>query len=196
VGATGVGKTTNLAKLAAQFSVQHRARVGLITTDTYRVAAPEQLRVYANIIGLPMLIANDAAELLRGLKEFEDYDLVMIDTVGGSQFNLDQIRELQAILDPARLDEVTLVLSANTQLTELRSAVKNFGCLVPTSLLFSKLDETQYFGALLTVAAESGLPLGYFSTGQNVPNDIELASPGKVVKLLFSEGGRPVGSGA
>lgn len=196
IGATGVGKTTNLAKLAASFAVQQRARVGLITTDTYRVAAPEQLRIYANIIGLPMRVADSPEELTNGLKEFADYDLVLIDTAGGSQFNHEQTAELQRMLQTTALDEVMLVLSANTQVDELRAALENFGCLKPTSLLFSKLDETRSYGALFEVVAEAKLPLSYFSTGQNVPDDIELATPARVAKLVLSEGGGRNGSGS
>lgn len=196
VGATGVGKTTNLAKLAAMFAVKERARVALVTTDTYRVAAPEQLRVYANIIGLPMQVTNTPEELARALHMFDDYDLVLIDTAGGSQFNTSQIDELRVNLEAAPMDDVTLVLSANTQIDELRSAIENFRCLNPNSLLFSKLDETRRFGALFTVAAECRLPVGYFSIGQNVPDDIELASVRTIAKLIIDDGGSSFGPGA
>lgn len=195
VGATGVGKTTNLAKLAALFSVRERARVALVTTDTYRIAAPEQLRVYANIIGLPMEIVNDAAELKRALVDLRNHDLVLVDTAGGSQFNLAQIEELRGMLEAAQPDEVLLVLGANTQIEDLRTAVANFRTLRPTALMFSKLDETRRYGALFSIVAEAGLPLSYFSTGQNVPDDIELASAGKVARLLIEDGGYRVGSG-
>jgi len=196
VGATGVGKTTNLAKLAAMFAVKERARVALITTDTYRVAAPEQLRVYANIIGLPMQVTNTPDELARALGMFKDCDLVLIDTAGGSQFNAGQIQELKTNLDAIAIDDVTLVLSANTQLDELRSAVENFSCLKPNSLLFSKLDETRRFGAMFSIAAEAGLPVGYFSIGQNVPDDIELASARTITRLIIENGGSSFGPGA
>ena len=196
VGATGVGKTTNLAKLAALFAVQERAPVGLITMDTYRVAAPEQLRVYANIMGLPMRITNDAAELTYALNAFREYDLVLMDTAGGSQFNQEQIRELKSLLDIARPDEVMLVLPANMQVEELRSVVESFRCTNPTSLLFSKLDETRRYGALFSIAVEANLPLSYFSVGQNVPDDIELATPSKTAKLLLEDSDSRVGSSA
>jgi len=196
VGATGVGKTTNLAKLAALFAVHERAPVGLITMDTYRVAAPEQLRVYANIMGLPMRITNDAAELTYAINAFRSYDLVLMDTAGGSQFNHEQIRELRSLLDVARPDEVMLVLPANMQVEELRSVVENFRCMNPTSLLFSKLDETRRYGALFSIAVETHLPLSYFSIGQNVPDDIELATPSKTAKLLLEDTHSGVGSSA
>lgn len=196
VGPTGVGKTTNLAKLAALLAVRDRARVACVTMDTYRIAAPEQLRAYADIIGLPMRFTNDTTELLRALQAFRGYDCVLMDTAGGSQFNLDQIREMKSVFEVVPPDEVMLVLGANTQLEELQSAVSSFRCLKPTSLLCSKLDETRRYGALFTIAAEAGLPLSYFSTGQNVPDDIDLATPSKVAKLVLNHGGNRSGSGA
>lgn len=188
VGATGVGKTTNLAKLAAQFAFREHLRVAFLTVDTYRVAAPEQLRVYANILELPMRIANDPKEVASAMYAFRDYELVLIDTAGSSQFNLEQLQELKAMLTVAQPQEVLLVVSANTQLEDSRSVVDNFKFLKPTSLLFSKLDETRHYGGLFALHTEAGLPLSYFSVGQNVPDDIGLASPAEVAELLL-EGG-------
>lgn len=183
-GSTGVGKTTNLAKLAAHFAVREQARVALITSDTYRVAAVDQLRVYANIIGLPLRIANDPKDAINALQEFRDYDLVLMDTAGGSQFNLEQITELKAMLTGVQPDEVLLVLSAATPLEDLRNAVNNFRCLGPSALLFTKLDETRQYGAMFSAALEAELPFAYFSTGQNVPEDLQPATPGHIAKLL------------
>ena len=196
VGATGVGKTTNLAKLAAQFAVRQRLHVALLTVDTYRIAAPEQLRVYANIIGLPMRIANDPKEMASAMYAFRDHDLVLIDTAGSSQFNREQIQELKALLTVAQPQETLLVLSANTQLAESRSVVENFAGLKPTALLFSKLDETQQYGGLFSLHAETGLPLSYFSVGQDVPQDIELATADKVATLILETGESRVRSSA
>lgn len=192
IGATGVGKTTNLAKLAAQFAVRERARVALITTDTYRVAAPEHLRVYANIIGVPMKVVHDEKELHDALRTFRDYDLVLMDTAGGSHFNTTQIEELRRLLFAARPDEVSLVLSANTHHEELSDMAKEFECLKPSSLFFSKLDETKRYGAMLNVLAQTKLPLSYLSIGQNVPDDLEVARPGMLSNLIL-EGGETYG---
>lgn len=191
-GSTGVGKTTNLAKLAAHYAVRERARVGLITADTYRVAAVDQLRVYANIIGLPLRIANDPREAQAALQEFREFDLVLMDTAGGSQFNLEQINELKNMLAVVQPDETHLVLSAATPLDDLRNAINNFRCLNPTALLFTKLDETRQYGALFSAAIEADLPFGYFSTGQNVPEDLHAANPSTVAALLV-EGRMPRG---
>lgn len=188
VGATGVGKTTNLAKLAAEYAVRERVDVALITSDTYRIAAPEQLRVYANIIGLPMEVVDDPQEMRNAVEAFRNYDLILIDTAGGSQFNDAQIQELQETLAVARPDEVFLLLSANTQLHEMHNMVESFKCLGPTALFFTKLDETRQYGAMFSAYIEAGLPMAYFSVGQDVPDDIELANSGKVANLVI-EGG-------
>ncbi len=190
VGPTGVGKTTNLAKLAAMFAVRERARVALVTSDTYRIAAPEQLRVYAKIIGVPTRVVEDTKQMAAALREFSDYDLILMDTAGGSQFNLKQLEELRSLLQVAQPQEVMLMLSANTQLEEMRSTVKNFKMLNPTSLFLSKLDETRRYGILFSLATEAGLPLSYLSTGQNVPDDISLAHPGMVADLVLKGGDR------
>ena len=188
-GSTGVGKTTNLAKLAAHLAVRERANIGLITADTYRVAAVDQLRVYANIIGLPLRIANDPRDALTALEEFRAHDVVLMDTAGGSQFNLEQINELKNMLATVRPDEVYLVLSAATPLEDLRNTINNFRCLGPTALIFTKLDETRQYGAMLSAALEAELPLAYLSTGQNVPEDIQPATPTAIATLLVE--GRP-----
>lgn len=188
VGATGVGKTTNVAKLAAHFAVRERARVALITSDTYRVAAAEQLRVYANIIGLEMRVVNDAKEMTAALALFREYDLVFMDTAGGSPYNDEQMDDVHKLLEAAQPTEVMLLLGAGTPLEDLRDTVTRFSRLSPTSLFFTKLDETRRYGPLYCLSAESGLPLSYFSVGQNVPDDVKLAQAGVVAELII-EGG-------
>lgn len=192
VGATGVGKTTNLAKLAALYSVQERAGVGVITTDTYRVAATDQLQVYTNIIDIDMKIVHDRAEMKAALRDYNRRDLVLIDTAGGSPFNREQMTELRSLLDVAQPQEVHLLVSANTALEDVRDVVTHFSVLNPTALFFTKLDETKRYGPLFCLTAEAGLPLSYFSLGQNVPDDIMPASSGTVAKLVI-EGGNDGG---
>jgi len=184
-GATGVGKTTTLAKLAAQFAIRNRRKVALVTADTYRIAACEQLRVYANIIGVPLHVANDIQEMADLVRELHDMDLVLIDTPGGSQFNLEQISELKTVLQAARPHETLLAMTAGTPLDDLRNVVANFRCLQPTSLVFTKLDETRQYGALYSLLAETGLALGYICVGQNVPDDIRIATPDMVARLVM-----------
>jgi flagellar biosynthesis protein FlhF len=185
VGPTGAGKTTSLAKLAARYAVHERARVALITTDTYRVGAAEQLGVYANIVGLPLEVADEPGQIRSALRRFARHDLVLLDTTGCSHFNLRQLKELKELLDAAEPDDVALVLSASTQLQELRTALANFKCAEPNQLLFTKLDETRRYGALLTLACEEGFPLGYFGVGQDVPDDLVQVKPGMLGDLVL-----------
>ncbi|MGI6461585.1 MAG: flagellar biosynthesis protein FlhF [Candidatus Hydrogenedentales bacterium] len=185
VGPTGVGKTTNLAKLAAQFAVRDRRQVALVTADTYRVAAPDQLRVYADIIGLRMIVVNEPREMRQALKELQSCDLVLLDTAGSSQFNGEQLAELQRMMAAAEPSEVLLAIAANTPLEDLRSICENFGKVNPTALVVTKIDEARRFGTMGSIALETGLPLSYFSVGQNVPDDILLAEPALVANLVL-----------
>lgn len=192
VGATGVGKTTSLAKLAAIFAVQQRARVAVITSDTYRVAAPEQLRMYANIIDLEMKVVQDRKEMVEAIHGFRGYDMVLLDTAGGSPYNDEQIGDAVQLLEAAKPDEVLLALSASQALEDLRDVVSHFSRLKPTSLFFTKLDETRRYGAMFCLVAEAGLPLSYLSIGQNVPDDIVVANEGMIADLII-EGGEKRG---
>ena len=170
--------------------MRERARVGLITSDTYRVAATEQLRVYANIIGLELKVVHDAKETAAALRDFGGHDLVLIDTAGGSPFNRKQISESAAILDAAAPDEVMLSLGATTPIEDMQEIAKRFAPLKPTSLFFTKLDETRRYGPIYALAQETGLPISYLSIGQNVPDDVVLAHPGLVADLVMEGGDR------
>jgi flagellar biosynthesis protein FlhF len=188
IGATGVGKTTNLAKLAARYALHEHARVALVTIDTYRVAAPDQLRVYANIMGIPLCVANDADEVRAIMKRLRDYDLVLIDTAGGSPFNREQIAELRTTLAAANADEVIQVISATTPHDDLPHVLSGFRTLRPTALMITKLDETRRHGAVYATLAEARLPLSFLGVGQNVPDDLVLAQPDTVVDYLMESG--------
>ncbi len=185
VGTTGVGKTTTIAKLAARYALRENARVALITADTYRVAAPQQLKVYADIIELPMIIVNDPDEMKKAVHTFRDYDLVLIDTAGASQYNVRQLHELRDILRVARPVETHLILSPGLELDDLQHVIENFQCLKPKALIFSKLDETRKFGTMLSVMAETALPVSYLTHGQEVPNDIWIARPELLADLII-----------
>ncbi|HOJ33951.1 MAG TPA: flagellar biosynthesis protein FlhF [Candidatus Hydrogenedentes bacterium] len=190
MGTTGVGKTTAIAKLAAHYAVVRRARVAFVTADTYRVAAPEQLNVYADIIGVPMKIADDPREVAMAIRAFRSYDLVLMDTAGGSMFNVRHLHELKAILGAAQTDERILVLTVGSTIDDLRAAVENYRSLQPTSLMFSKLDETRQLGVMYTIAVESGLPVSYLSVGQEVPDDIRTATPELLAALVIEGNAR------
>ncbi|HVW01227.1 MAG TPA: flagellar biosynthesis protein FlhF, partial [Planctomycetaceae bacterium] len=175
VGPTGVGKTTTLAKLAANFRLRDGIRMGLVTVDTYRIAAVEQLRTYAEIIDLPMKVVTSPQEMSRALDELMGLDLVLIDTAGRSPHDEPRIQELKALLAAARVDEVHLVLSMGASAKQLESTIDRFADAGVTSLVLTKLDEASGMGPLLSVARRSSLPISYITTGQNVPDDIEPA---------------------
>ncbi|MGP0064855.1 MAG: flagellar biosynthesis protein FlhF [Isosphaeraceae bacterium] len=187
VGPTGVGKTTTVAKLAANFKLAHGVRVGLLTVDTYRIAAVEQLKTYAEIIDLPLGVVNDPAEMSRALDELGDVDLVFIDTAGRSPRDEVKIRELNEFLLRARPDEVHLVLSAVAGQRSLRSAVEKFALVQVDRLIVTKLDEADSLGGVLAVLGLSSRPVSYLTTGQAVPDDIEPADRMRLARLILKQ---------
>jgi flagellar biosynthesis protein FlhF len=187
VGPTGVGKTTTVAKLAANFKLAHGVRVGLITVDTYRIAAVEQLKTYAEIIDLPLAVVNDPVEMPRALDELGDVDIVFIDTAGRSPRDEVKIRELAEFLLQARPDEVHLVLSAVAGHRSLRSAVERFATVQVDRLILTKLDEADSLGGVLAVLGLSSRPLSYLTTGQAVPDDIEPADRKRLARLILRQ---------
>jgi flagellar biosynthesis protein FlhF len=186
VGPTGVGKTTTIAKLAAHYALGDKRKVALVTLDTYRIAAVEQLRLFAKIIGLPVDIVFTADELERALARHRDKDIVLIDTAGRSQRDALQMAELTAFFTENEHIGVHLVLSATASMPNLSDTVARFKPLGLTSLVFTKLDESTVFGPLLSTALHAQLPMSYFTTGQRVPEDIEVATPERVVDLILN----------
>ena len=187
VGPTGVGKTTTVAKLAANFKLAHGMRVGLITVDTYRIAAVEQLKTYAEIIDLPLAVVNDPSEMPRALDELGAVDIVFIDTAGRSPRDEVKIRELAEFLLQARPDEVHLVLSAVAGQRSLRSAVERFAVVQFDRLILTKLDEAESLGGALAVLGLSSRPVSYLTTGQAVPDDIEPADRKRLARLILRQ---------
>jgi flagellar biosynthesis protein FlhF len=187
VGPTGVGKTTTLAKLAADFRLRQERSIGLITTDTYRVAAVEQLRTYAGIMDLPVEVATTTLEMAAAIDRLSDRELVLIDTAGCSPRDAAQLRQLRAVLAAARPSEVLLVLSSVAAKEGLAAAALAFGMAGTTSLILTKLDETSQLGQLSDWLAACRLPLSYITTGQNVPGDLEPASAIQLAKLLLPD---------
>lgn len=181
IGPTGVGKTTTIAKLAAAYKLRYGLRVGLLTSDTYRVAAVDQLRVYADIIGLPLKVVASPAEMQPALDEFQrddgdqQVDVVLIDTAGRSQHDAAKLGELSDSLAAADPDDVNLVLSLTSSDAVLSRAADRFSKLRPDRLILTKLDEAVTFGAMLNVVRRLKLPLSYVTTGQEVPDQIEAA---------------------
>ncbi|MBI5444838.1 MAG: flagellar biosynthesis protein FlhF [Deltaproteobacteria bacterium] len=184
VGPTGVGKTTTLAKLAARFALQDGRKVGFITVDTFRIAAVEQLKTYAKIMALPLEVALDSASLKGAVEALADRDLVLIDTAGQSPRDEESLRELAAFFPPEVKVEIHLVLAVTTRGRDLERILRQYAPLKPTRLLLTKLDETECLGPLLGLPLASRLPLSYLTVGQNVPDDLEEATPARVAEYL------------
>lgn len=175
VGPTGVGKTTTIAKLAANYRLREKRRVGLITVDTYRVAAVEQLRTYADIIDLPMEVVATPREMREAVARMSHLDLVLMDTAGRSPRDEVKIQELKSMLSEAEPDEVHLVLSSTAGSKSLISTADKFADVGTTALLLTKLDEAHSLGHLASLVRECELPVSYLTDGQNVPDDIQIA---------------------
>jgi flagellar biosynthesis protein FlhF len=185
VGPTGVGKTTTIAKLAANYRLKEKRRVGLITVDTYRIAAVEQLRTYADIIDLPMQVVSTPREMREAVGRMDNLDLILLDTAGRSPKDEVRIQELRAFLTEAEADEVHLVLSSVAGGRALEQTAERFAAAGTTALLFTKLDEASGLGNILPLIRTSNLPLSYLTNGQNVPADIEVADSMRVARLIL-----------
>ena len=187
IGPTGVGKTTTIAKLAANFRLRDGIKIGLVTVDTYRVAAVEQLRTYAEIIDLPMKVVTNSIEMRRALDELVGLDLILIDTGGRSPRDELKIQELKSLLAEAQVDEVHLVLSLTAGVSSLKATVEKFSSANTTALILTKLDEAAGMGSLLTAARRLPLPVSYLTTGQDVPDDIEMANACRMARLVLGQ---------
>ncbi|HBO42353.1 MAG TPA: flagellar biosynthesis protein FlhF [Planctomycetaceae bacterium] len=186
VGPTGVGKTTTIAKLAANHRLKLRQNVGLITVDTYRIAAVEQLRTYADIIDLPMQVVSTPREMREAVRRLSGMDLILMDTAGRSPRDEVKIQELKAFLTEAGADEVHLVLGSTAGSRSLEQTAQRFAAVGTTALILTKLDEAAGLGNLLPLLQSSALPLSYLTNGQNVPDDIETAQPARLANLMLS----------
>lgn len=176
IGSTGVGKTTTIAKLASLFTLEKKCKVALITADTYRIAAVEQLRTYANILNIPIKVIYKEEEIAGCMEEFADYDLILIDTAGRSYQDTKHLQELKELLEKVEDKQVYLVLSLSTKNSDLKKTVAAYD-FADFSLIFTKLDETLAYGGILNLKQATGRPLSYVTTGQNVPEDIAVLDP-------------------
>ena len=175
VGPTGVGKTTTIAKLAANYRLREKRRVGLITVDTYRVAAVEQLRTYADIIDLPMEVVATPREMREAVSRMNHLDLVLMDTAGRSPRDEVKIQELKSMLAEAEPDEVHLVLSSAAGSKSLISTAERFADVGTTAILLTKIDEAHSLGHLVSLLRSVPTAVSYLTDGQNVPDDIQVA---------------------
>ena len=185
VGPTGVGKTTTIAKLAANYRLREKKRVGLITVDTYRVAAVEQLRTYADIIDLPMEVVSTPREMREAVARMRNLDLVLMDTAGRSPRDEIKIQELRSLLAEAEADDVLLVLSATAGTRSLTATAEKFAEVGTTGLLLTKLDEATSLGHLVALTQQCRLPISYLTDGQNVPDDIQVAERHRLAYMML-----------
>ena len=188
IGPTGVGKTTTIAKIASKYKVEQDRKVAFLTADTYRIAATEQLHIYANILDAPMSIVYSAQELNQAIAKVSDNDLIFVDTAGFSHRNETQRMDTKNLIDG--LDEqyereIFLVLSATTKYKDLLEIVDSYREIAEYKLIFTKLDETSSYGNLLNIRLYSGADLSYMANGQNVPDDIEEFNAQMIVKQLL-----------
>ncbi|NLM99219.1 MAG: flagellar biosynthesis protein FlhF [Campylobacteraceae bacterium] len=188
VGPTGVGKTTTLAKLAARYSylAQQRYKVGIITLDTYRIGAVEQLFQYAKMMRLPVEDVVDINDFENAIKSLAYCDIILVDTVGSSQYDKEKLLKLDTFLkDSSAQIDVNLVLSAGTKLEDLKEIYSNYSFLNIDTLIFTKLDETKVFGNIFSLIYETKKPISYFSTGQEVPDDLRISSSEFLVECIL-----------
>jgi len=187
-GPTGSGKTTTLAKLAAQWSLDDELNIGIITTDTYRVAAVDQVREYATLLGVELKVAFSAAEAARAVESFSDKDVILVDTPGRSHYDKAGIKALKGILSGMGLITVLMVLPATVDRRDVPGIIEHFGVLGIDSLVITKIDETRRYDLLTTVVCETDRPIAFFADGQRVPQDLRRASMADAVDMLVPEG--------
>ena len=184
IGPTGVGKTTTIAKIASKYKVNEKLKVAFLTADTYRVAAVEQLRTYANILGIPLKVIYSEDEMRLAKEEFADYDLIFVDTAGRSHRSKEQRDDIESMVDviPEEEREIYLVLSATTKYRDLIKITEAYSEIINYNLIFTKLDETGTIGNLFNIRMLTEAPLSYATFGQNVPDDITRIDPQNIAK--------------
>ncbi len=191
IGPTGVGKTTTIAKIASRFTVEQKKKIALLTTDTYRIVAAEQLKTYADILEVPIRVIYSIEEIEHAFSDFRDYDYILVDTAGHSHYNEEQRQAIGQFIhaaDDKVEKEVYLVMSATTKYRDMISIADAYSEVTEYKLIFTKLDETTALGNLFNLRMRTNAEMSYVTTGQNVPEDIEPFNPQGVVKQLL--GGR------
>lgn len=187
IGATGVGKTTTLAKIASKLVLDEEKNIGLITSDTYRIAAVEQLKIYSNILQLPLEIAYNKDDMIKALNKFNNKDIILVDTAGRNHNDLEQIEELDSILSSAYTKEIFLLISGNLDYNLLETLVDRYSFLEDFNLIITKIDEVGNYGSLLNAKYLTKKNLSYYTVGQNVPDDIRVVNVEEIAQKLIEE---------
>jgi len=186
-GPTGVGKTTTIAKLAANSMLKEKRKIGFITADTYRMAAVEQLKTYANILNVPMEVVFSPKEMKQAMERLSDCDLIFVDTAGRNFRNDEYVQGIRELVEQGTNSMNYLVLSLSTKYNDMKTIIDNFGDVPVKHVIFTKADETQSFGSIVNICQTTSLDLSYVTTGQNVPDDIALATPEMVAAMVLGE---------
>lgn len=186
-GPTGVGKTTTIAKLAASSMLKEKRRIGFITADTYRMAAVEQLKTYANILNVPLEVVFSPKEMAPAMERLSDCDLIFVDTAGRNFRNDEYVQGIRELVEHGKNNVNYLVLSLGSKYNDMKTIVENFAEVPAKQVIFTKADETNSYGSILNICYESKLALSYFTTGQNVPDDIVAASPELAATMIMGD---------
>ena len=187
VGPTGVGKTTTIAKLAGRLALVEKKKVGLITIDTYRIGAIEQLKTYAEIMNIPFKVVITIKEMEEAIESMSDCDVILIDTTGRSSKNTMQISELRAFIEKADPDFVNMVVSATTKNKDIKNILNGYSDLGYDSIIITKLDETTVYGSIYNIAKRSNKPISFVTVGQNVPDDIKIPEKEELARFILGE---------
>ncbi len=187
VGPTGVGKTTTLTKIAAMLSLEMRKKVGILTIDTYRIAAVDQLKTSADIMGIEVGVAYNPGELRTMLEKFMNYDLVLVDTAGRSQKNEMQMSELTRYLQIVNPKYIFLTESMNVRKSDLFDIIEQFSVVSPTHIILTKSDETNCYGSIVEITNNYDIPVAFVTNGQRIPEDIMIADSKRLASIIVKE---------
>ncbi|KRU25412.1 flagellar biosynthesis protein FlhF [Clostridium sporogenes] len=187
VGPTGVGKTTTIAKLAGKLSLIDKKKVGLITIDTYRIGAVEQLKTYADIMNIPFRVVFSMKDMEKAIIDLDYCDVILVDTTGRSSKNMMQISELRAFIEKIKEKSIHLVISASTKNRDIETIIKGYTVLEYENIIITKLDETSTYGSILTILDKAKKPISFITTGQDVPDDIKEGNKEEIAKIVLGE---------
>lgn len=187
IGPTGVGKTTTIAKIAADYLLSEEKKVGLITSDTYRIAAVEQLKTYAGILNIPIRVVESSADLTAAMADLQDCDIILMDTAGRNYQQKQYIDDLKEMLPEKSRIQINLVLSLTSKYEDMKKIIDNFQTIVMDQLILTKKDETSSSGAILNLIYHYSVPIRYIANGQNVPDDILTVTPELIANFVLEE---------